>query len=73
MSDNGTVKIEVDPTTAKIIEVWYSVVKKPMCFDNIGEFILTACRRYMNPYFGHLPPEKSREIEEAMKKGRGND
>ncbi len=62
MSESKPVKIELDPTTARILEIWYETVKKNLFFSNIGEFLLTACRRYTGPYFKDITPEMKQEL-----------
>ncbi len=64
MTEEETVKIELDPTTARILEIWFETLKKTLFFTNIGEFMLTACRLYMRPYFKDVSPERTQELAE---------
>ena len=70
MSEPETVKIELDSMTARMLEIWYEILKEPLFFDNIGEFLLTTSRYYMKPYFKNFPPEKVRELDDIVARAR---
>ena len=67
MTQEETVKIELDPATARILKIWYEAMKKPLLFRSIDEFLITGCRLYMSPFFKLITPEMKQELADMYK------
>ena len=66
--EQESVKIEVDSYTARMLKLWYDSVKKPLGFDSLGEFLLSAGRSYIFPVSHLISMDKIQETESTPQK-----
>lgn len=48
-------QIEVDAFTYKTLKAWYELAQPRMHFEDMAEFLRTACRKYVDPYMARKP------------------
>lgn len=67
-----TQPLEVDGYTYRILHQWYDMVGPRLRFDDMGDFLVTACRRYVDPFIAKkrmpIDPDVYDKLEAAAKR-----
>ncbi|EMR73200.1 hypothetical protein MCGE09_00037 [Thaumarchaeota archaeon SCGC AB-539-E09] len=60
------VPIHVDAKTAAYLKWWFKVARRTGYYDDIGEFLMTCARKYIEPRLENLLDQEKEELDKLL-------